>query len=83
MAFTGVMPAVELIAPRYGLEAGATVIKHGENDQTWGAGFEQENGLCGIQGETWVWCGAVANYAGDPPAPVDSDAQHGRHRADR
>jgi hypothetical protein len=65
MAFTGVMPAVDLIAPRYGLEAGATVIKHGEDEQTWGAGFQQENGLCGIRGETWVWCGAVAN-AGTP-----------------
>ena len=41
MAFTGVMPAVDLVAPRYGLEAGATVIRHGENEQTWGAGFEQ------------------------------------------
>jgi hypothetical protein len=77
MAFTGVMPAVKLIAPRYGLEAGATVIRHGENEQTWGAGFEQENGLCGIRGETWVWCGAVANFTEDPPAPVDSDAQQG------
>jgi hypothetical protein len=69
MAFTGVMPAVDLIAPRYGLEAGATVIKHGDDEQTWGAGFEQENGLCGIKGETWVWCGAIAN-AKTPPAPV-------------
>jgi hypothetical protein len=77
MAFTGVMPAVKLIAPRYGLEAGATVIRHGESEQTWGAGFEQENGLCGIRGETWVWCGAVANFTEDPPAPVDSDAQQG------
>jgi len=77
MAFTGVMPAVKLIAPRYGLEAGATVIRHGENEQTWGAGFEQENGLCGIRGETWVWCGSVANYTQDPPAPVDSDEQVG------
>ena len=77
MAFTGVMPAGELIAPRYGLEAGATVIRHGENDQTWGAGFQQENGLCGIRGETWVWCGTVANSTEDPPAPVDSDAQQG------
>jgi hypothetical protein len=90
MAFTGVMPAVDLVAPRYGLEAGATVVKHGENDQTWGAGFEQENGLCGIRGETWVWCGIVANATGspgdpdavppvppDPPTPVDSDAQQG------
>ena len=77
MAFTGVMPAVKLIAPRYGLEAGATVIRHGENEQTWGAGFEQENGLCGIRGETWVWCGAVANFTENPPAPVDSDAQQG------
>jgi len=77
MAFTGVMPAGKLIAPRYGLEAGATVIRHGEADQTWGAGFEQENSLCGIRGETWVWCGTVANANGDPPAPVDSDAQQG------
>jgi hypothetical protein len=77
MAFTGVMPAVKLIAPRYGLEAGATVIRHGENEQTWGAGFQQENGLCGIRGETWVWCGSVASYTEDPPAPVDSDAQQG------
>ena len=76
MAFTGVMPAVDLVAPRYGLEAGATVIKHGENEQTWGAGFEQENGLCGIRGETWVWCGIVANSE-QPPSPVDSDAQQG------
>jgi hypothetical protein len=77
MAFTGVMPAVKLIAPRYGLEAGSTVIRHGENEQTWGAGFQQENGLCGIRGETWVWCGSVANYVENPPAPVDSDAQQG------
>jgi hypothetical protein len=77
MAFTGVMPAVDLVAPRYGLEAGATVIRHGENDQTWGAGFQQENGLCGIRGETWVWCGSVANFTEDPPAPVDSNAQQG------
>ena len=77
MAFTGVMPAVDLVAPRYGLEAGATVIRHGENEQTWGAGFEQENGLCGIRGETWVWCGIVANANGNPPLPVDSDAQQG------
>jgi len=84
MAFTGVMPAVDLIAPRYGLEAGATVIRHGEDDQTWGAGFEQENGLCGIRGETWVWCGIVANATGDLradppdiPTPVDLDAQQG------
>jgi len=77
MAFTGVMPAGKLIAPRYGLEAGATVIRHGENDQTWGAGFQQENGLCGIRGETWVWCGTVANYVEDPPAPVESNAQQG------
>src|SRR3954471_4910008 len=77
MAFTGVMPAVDLVAPRYGLEAGATVIRHGADEQTWGAGFEQENGLCGIRGETWVWCGSVANYTEDPPAPVDSDAQTG------
>jgi hypothetical protein len=69
MAFTGVMPAVELIAPRYGLEAGATVIKHGEDDQTWGAGFEQENGLCGIKGETWVWCGTQATLDGDSLGP--------------
>jgi hypothetical protein len=75
MAFTGVMPAGKLIAPRYGLEAGSTVIRHGEDDQTWGAGFEQENGLCGIRGETWVWCGAAANWTENPPAPVDSDAQ--------
>lgn len=68
MAFTGVMPAVGLIAPRYGLEAGATVIKHGSDDQTWGAGFEQENGLCGIKGETWVWCGTQAEKAGTPTA---------------
>jgi hypothetical protein len=71
------MPAVKLIAPRYGLEAGSTVIRHGEDEQTWGAGFQQENGLCGIKGETWVWCGSVANYTEDPPAPVDSDAQQG------
>jgi hypothetical protein len=84
MAFTGVMPAGKLIAPRYSLESGATVIKHGENDQTWGAGFQQENGLCGIRGETWVWCGIVANATGDRsadppvlPEPVDSDAQVG------
>jgi hypothetical protein len=77
MAFTGVMPAGKLIAPRYGLEAGATVVRHGESDQTWGAGYQQENGLCGIRGETWVWCGAVANFTEDPPAPVDSDAQQG------
>src|SRR3954471_15070678 len=76
MAFTGVMPAVDLVAPRYGLQAGATVIKHGEDEQPWGAGFEQENGLCGVRGETWVWCGIVANAA-QPPAPVDSDAQQG------
>lgn len=76
MAFTGVMPAGKLIAPRYGLEAGATVTRHGEDEQTWGAGFEQENGLCGIKGETWVWCGIVANQE-NPPAPVDSDAQQG------
>jgi hypothetical protein len=76
MAFTGVMPAVDLIAPTYGLEAGATVIRHGEDEQTWGAGFEQENGLCGITGATWVWCGAVANAA-TPPGPVDSDTQQG------
>ena len=73
MAFTGVMPAVGLIAPRYGLESGATVVKHGESDQTWGAGFQQENGLCGIKGETWVWCGAVANAALPNGAPVDLD----------
>ena len=77
MAFTGVMPAVDLIAPRYGLQAGSTVINHSENEQTWGAGFEQENGLCGIRGETWVWCGSVANYTENPPAPVDTDAQRG------
>jgi hypothetical protein len=77
MAFTGVMPAVDLVAPRYGLEAGSTVIRHGEDEQTWGAGFQQENGLCGIRGETWVWCGSVANFTEDPPAPVDSDAQQG------
>jgi hypothetical protein len=58
MANTGIMPAVKLVAPRYGLENGATVINHGENDQTWGAGFTQENGLCGIKGEFWTWCGA-------------------------
>jgi hypothetical protein len=69
MANTGVMPAVDLVAPRYGLEAGATVIKHGEDEQTWGAGFEQENGLCGIKGETWTWCGAQANDADDPFGP--------------
>ena len=73
MTFTGVMPAVDLVAPRYGLEAGATVIRHGENEQTWGAGFEQENGLCGIRGETWVWCGTVANWTEDPPAPDSFD----------
>src|SRR3954470_7529218 len=72
MAFTGVMPAVGLVAPRYGLEAGATVIRHGEDEQTWGAGFEQENGLCGIRGETWVWCGQVAN-ASSQPEPQDID----------
>jgi hypothetical protein len=76
MAFTGVMPAGKLIAPRYGLEAGATVVRHGEDDQTWGAGYEQENSLCGIRGETWVWCGAAAN-ATDPDwqdrTPVDLD----------
>jgi hypothetical protein len=77
MAFTGVMPAGKLIAPRYGLEAGATVVKHSENDQTWGAGYQQENGLCGIRGETWVWCGSVASFTENPPAPVDSDAQQG------
>jgi hypothetical protein len=66
MAYTGVMPAVDLVAPRYGLEAGATVVKHGENEQTWGAGFMQENGLCGIVGETWVWCGAQAEKSGNP-----------------
>lgn len=77
MAFTGVMPAGKLIAPRYGLANGSTVINHGEDDQTWGSGFQQENGLCGIRGETWVWCGAVANFTEDPPAPVDSDAQQG------
>ena len=65
------MPAVELIAPRYGLDAGATVIRHGEDDQTWGAGFEQENGLCGIKGETWVWCGTLANLAGDSAGSTD------------
>jgi hypothetical protein len=74
MAFTGVMPAGKLIAPRYGLEAGSTVVRHSENDQTWGAGYQQENGLCGIRGETWVWCGIVSNAA-NPPAPVDSDVQ--------
>jgi len=67
MAFTGVMPAVGLIAPRYGLEAGAKVVKHGEDDQTWGSGFEQENGLCGIRGEFWTWCGA-----GVPSVPYDT-----------
>jgi hypothetical protein len=77
MAFTGVMPAVDLVAPRYGLEAGATVVRHGEDEQTWGSGFQQENGLCGIRGETWVWCGSVANFTENPPAPVDSDAQQG------
>jgi hypothetical protein len=71
------MPAGKLIAPRYGLEAGATVVKHSENDQTWGAGYQQENGLCGIRGETWVWCGSVASFTENPPAPVDSDAQQG------
>jgi hypothetical protein len=69
------MPAVGLIAPRYGLESGATVIRHGAEDQTWGAGFQQENGLCGIKGETWVWCGAVANAQLPDPAPVDSEDQ--------
>jgi len=58
MANTGIMPAVKLVAPRYGLESGATVVNHGEDSQTWGAGFMQENGLCGIAGEFWTWCGA-------------------------
>jgi len=66
------MPAVGLVAPRYGLEAGATVIKHGEDEQTWGAGFVQENGLCGIRGETWVWCGILANAANDSYPPPGS-----------
>lgn len=72
MAFTGIMPAVDLVAPRYGLEAGATVIKHGEDEQTWGAGFQQENGLCGIRGETWVWCGTLSDtaVADDPDAAL-------------
>lgn len=74
MSFTGTMPAVDLIAPRYGLEAGATVIKHGDGDQTWGAGFEQENGLCGIEGTTWVWCGAQAENAG-APSNIDITAE--------
>jgi hypothetical protein len=73
MAFTGVMPSVELIAPRYGLAAGATVINHSEGDQTWGAGFEQENGLCGIRGETWTWCGMQANTATNPVGPDTTD----------
>lgn len=79
MAFTGVMPAVKLIAPRYGLEAGSTVIRHGEDEQTWGAGFQQENGLCGIRGETWVWCGTVANASGksEPQDIGDFDNQQG------
>jgi hypothetical protein len=66
MAFTGTMPAVDLVAPRYGLEAGATVVKHTGDEQLWGAGFEQENGLCGIEGTTWVWCGAQAEKSGSP-----------------
>src|SRR5262245_16931002 len=74
MAFTGVMPAVDLVAPTYGLEAGATVIKHGENEQSWGAGFQQENSLCGIVGTTWVWCGTQAEKAGSP-VNLDTSAE--------
>ena len=67
MPFTGLMPAAEFAAPRYGLATGATVVKHDLTDGEWGAGFEQENGLCGIGGEIWVWCGpeAVVSITGD------------------
>lgn len=86
MAFKGLMPAVDLVAPTFGLEAGATVVRHGESDQTWGAGFEQEQGLCGIRGEFWTWCGAGltpntynpatgAGAGGDNPATITDPAR--------
>ena len=77
MAFTGVMPAGKPSRLATAWRPDPTVVRHGEDEQTWGAGFQQENGLCGIRGETWVWCGSVASYTEDPPAPVDSDAQQG------
>lgn len=66
MAFSGVQPAVDVVAPPYGLASVATVINHGASDGHWGMGFEQENGLCGIHGTTWELChqGAISDLSG-------------------
>ena len=56
MAFTGTVPAIDYVAPLYGIESGSTVINHGADDEHWAIGFEQENTLCGVVAQLWDFC---------------------------
>jgi len=56
MAFTGTVPAIDYVAPLYGIEQGSTVIHHGADDEHWALGFEQENTLCGVVAQIWDFC---------------------------
>jgi hypothetical protein len=59
MPFNGVVPAVDYTEAPFGLANSAVVINH-DDDEHWVAGFEQENGLCGVTVETWEMCGRAA-----------------------
>lgn len=56
MAFNGTVPAIDYVAPLYGIEQGATVITHGADDEHWAIGFSQENTLCGVVAQIWDFC---------------------------
>jgi len=56
MAFNGTVPAIDYVAPLYGIEQGATVVTHSADDEHWAMGFEQENTLCGVVAQVWDFC---------------------------
>jgi len=61
MAFNGTVPAIDYVAPLYGIEQGATVINHGADDEHWATGFSQENTLCGVVAQIWDFCSPTSS----------------------
>jgi hypothetical protein len=60
MPFSGVFPAVEVVAAPFGLSSeSATIVRHTFTDSHWVGGYAQEYGLCGIKVEGWNLCASA------------------------
>lgn len=61
MPFNGLSPAPKLERAPFGLESVAHVITHGDGDEHWGNGYEQESLLCHYDADTWAMCQVPAD----------------------